>query len=197
VNKKVNSLVFRFITVGILALVILGGCAWYQIAYNRIVSQDETVSASWAQLENVLQRRYDLIPNLVSTVKGFSDHEKDVLTEVTRLRSQWQEAQTVTQKANAANGLEPALGRLLVVSEQYPNLKSNENFLQLQDELAGTENRISIERYRYNEALRAFNTSIRSFPNNVIAGFHHFERKDSYFQANVAAQTSPKVSFGK
>lgn len=196
-NKKVNSLVFRFITVGILALVILGGCAWYQIAYNRIVSQDETVSASWAQLENVLQRRYDLIPNLVSTVKGFSDHEKDVLTEVTRLRSQWQEAQTVTQKANAANGLEPALGRLLVVSEQYPNLKSNENFLQLQDELAGTENRISIERYRYNEALRAFNTSIRSFPNNVIAGFHHFERKDSYFQANVAAQTSPKVSFGK
>jgi len=183
--------------VGILALVILGGCAWYQIAYNRIVSQDETVSASWAQLENVLQRRYDLIPNLVSTVKGFSDHEKDVLTEVTRLRSQWQEAQTVTQKANAANGLEPALGRLLVVSEQYPNLKSNENFLQLQDELAGTENRISIERYRYNEALRAFNTSIRSFPNNVIAGFHHFERKDSYFQANVAAQTSPKVSFGK
>jgi len=184
------------ITLAVILVMALAFFGFFQGTYNQMVAQDEAVDSAWAQVENVLQRRYDLIPNLVNTVKGFADQEREVLTEVTRLRSQWGEAKTVPEKAQAASGLESALGRLMVVVERYPDLKSNQNFLRLQDELAGTENRVAVERRRYNEAIRAYNTTIRSFPANIIAGLTGFERKDSYFEADEGAQQAPEVDFG-
>ena len=161
---------------------------------NKLVAQDESVEAAWANVETVLQRRYDLIPNLVNTVKGFAEQEREVLTEVTRLRSQWGEAGNPSQKAAAASQLESALSRLMVVVERYPDLKSNQNFMRLQDELAGTENRISVERRRYNEAVRAYNIAIRRFPNNLIAGLMGLERRTP-FEAAAGAETAPTVEF--
>ena len=158
--------------------------------YNRIQALDESVDAAWAQVETVLQRRYDLIPNLVNTVKGFAEQEREVLTEVTRLRSQWGEARTTSEQAQAATQLESALGRLMVVVERYPELKSNQNFLALQSQLEGTENRISVERRRYNETLRDYNAYVRKFPNNLLA-----DPRDDYFQAAVGAETAPTVEF--
>ncbi len=183
------------IAAAVLLFIALIGFGYFQKTYNSMVAQDEAVDASWAQVENVLQRRYDLIPNLVETVKGFAKQEQEVLTEVTRLRSQWGKAQSTEQKVQAASGLESALGRLMVVIERYPDLKSNQNFLRLQDELAGTENRVAVERRRYNESIRTYNTTIRSFPANFIAGMTGFERKDSYFEADKEAATAPKVKF--
>lgn len=164
-------------------------------SYNTIVSLDEGIDASWAQVETVLQRRYDLIPNLVNTVKGFAAQEKEVLTEVTALRSQWAKAGSVAEKAQAATGLEAALGRLMVISERYPDLKSNQNFLRLQDELAGTENRVSVERRRYNEAVRKYNTVVRRLPGKIIAKITGFEERDVYFEAASGAETAPEVKF--
>ncbi len=164
-------------------------------SYNSIVSRDEAIDASWAQVETVLQRRYDLIPNLVNTVKGFANQEKEVLTEVTALRSQWAKAGTVAEKAKAATGLEAALGRLMVISERYPELKSNQNFLRLQDELAGTENRVSVERRRYNQAVQRYNTTVRKLPGKIIANISGFEERDVYFEAASGAETAPVVNF--
>ena len=163
--------------------------------YNRIISFDEGIDASWAQVETVLQRRYDLIPNLVNTVKGFANQEKEVLTEVTALRSQWAKAGSVAERAKAATGLESALGRLMVISERYPELKSNQNFIRLQDELAGTENRVAVERRRYNEAVRKYNVSIRKIPGSMIASFAGLEERDAYFEATSEAATAPVVDF--
>ena len=163
--------------------------------YNRLVVLDENVNSAWAQVETVLQRRYDLIPNLVNTVKGYAKQEAGVLTEVTRLRSQWSQAKTPAQKAQAATALEGALGRLMVVVERYPDLKSNQNFLALQDELAGTENRVAVERRRYNEAVRAYNAAIRRFPANIVAGLFGFQRREAYFKAEQGAEKAPKVQF--
>ena len=163
--------------------------------YNSIVSSDEGIDAAWAQVETVLQRRYDLIPNLVNTVKGFAAQEKEVFTEVTALRSQWAKAGSVAEKAKSATMLEAALGKLMVISERYPELKSNQNFLRLQDELAGTENRVSVERRRYNEAVRKYNVSIRKFPGKLIADSFGFEERDVYFRAESEASTVPVVDF--
>ena len=163
--------------------------------YNTIVSRDEGIDASWAQVETVLQRRYDLIPNLVNTVKGFAAQEKEVLTEVTALRSQWAKAGSVAEKAQAATGLEAALGRLMVISERYPDLKSNQNFLRLQDELVGTENRVSVERRRYNEAVQKYNIVVRKLPGKIIASVAGFEERDVYFEAASGAETAPEVKF--
>lgn len=174
---------------GVIALAIGFG------AYNRMATLDEQVNSSWAQVETVLQRRYDLIPNLVNTVKGFAKQEQNILTEVTRLRSQWGEARTVEQKADVATRLEGALGRLMVVVERYPELKSNQNFMALQDELSGTENRIAVERRRYNEAVQAYNTAIRRFPSNVVAGLTGFKRREAYFKSEEGAQKPPTVEF--
>ena len=137
---------------------------------NNLVTLDEDVNTAWAQVETVLQRRYDLIPNLVNTVKGYATHEKELFENVTRLRSQWGEAKTPEAKIQAANQLESTLSKLLVVSENYPELKANQNFMALQDELSGTENRISVERRRYNESVRAYNVAVRRFPANMFAG---------------------------
>lgn len=174
----------------VVLLVLMHGCA----TYNGMVAADEGAGAAWANVEAVLQRRYDLIPNLVNTVKGYASHEKELLEEVTRLRSQWGEAQSADQKVQAANALEGVLGRLMVVVERYPDLKANQNFLALQDELAGTENRISVERRRYNDAVKVYNTKIRSFPNNFYASAFHFERRTP-FEAQKEAAEVPKVEF--
>lgn len=162
---------------------------------NQIVTLDENVSAAWAQVETVLQRRYDLIPNLVNTVKGYAAHERAVFEEVTRLRSQWGAAKNPEERVNAANQLEGALARLLLVAENYPELKANQNFLALQDELSGTENRIAVERRRYNESVQAFNTYIRRFPASLIAGFMGMERKTTYFESAPEAKAAPVVQF--
>ncbi len=164
-------------------------------SYNGLVSTSQAIDASWAQVENDMQRRYDLIPNLVATVKGYAKHEKDVLEEVTRLRSQWGAAKTPAEKAKSSDDLGSALNHLMVVVEQYPDLKANEGFLRLQDELAGTENRIAVERKRYNDAVLEYNVKVQSFPTNLIASICNFKVKDAYFKAKEAAQEPPKVEF--
>ncbi len=162
--------------------------------YNSLVTMDEEVKAAWAQVENQLQRRYDLIPNLVETVKGFAAQEKEVFIKVTEARSRVAGAGTVGEKIEANNQLSSALSRLLVVVERYPELKSNTNFIRLQDELAGTENRIAVERRRYNEAVKAFNIRIRRFPTNLIARMFGFE-KAAFFEVPKERQEAPKVKF--
>jgi len=173
--------------------VVLGG--WMIAVNNRLVGLQEGTSAAWAQVETVLQRRYDLIPNLVNTVKGYAEHEKGLFEEVTKLRSQWAAARTVAEKVDAAGQLEGSLSRLLVVAEQYPQLKASENFKDLQYELAGTENRITVERQRYNEAIRAYNTAVRQFPGSLVAGFRGLTPSDAYFEAGDGAKAAPKVQF--
>jgi LemA protein len=164
-------------------------------SYNSLVSSNEAVEAQWSQVENVMQRRFDLIPNLVATVKGYAKHEKDVLEEVTRLRSQWGAAQTRDAKVQTSDQLEGTLNHLMVVLENYPDLKANEGFLKLQDELAGTENRIAVERQRYNEDLQDYNVKVRSFPSNIMASIFGYQRKDAYFKAVTGADQPPKVDF--
>lgn len=181
---------------GVIALVVIAIPVWAISTNNQLVKLQEDMKSSWAQVETVLQRRFDLIPNLVSTVKGYAAHEKEILEETTRLRSQWGAAKSVEEKAKAAGELEGTLARLLVVAEQYPDLKANQNFRDLQFELAGTENRISVERQRYNDAVRAFNTRVRSFPTSIVASFVGFHPSDAYFEAAPAAKEVPKVDFG-
>jgi LemA protein len=164
-------------------------------SYNGLVSANVSIDSSWAQVENQMQRRFDLIPNLVSTVKGYAKHEAGVLEEVTRLRSQWGEAKDTSSKVKASNDLDGALGRLMVVIEKYPDLKANEGFLKLQDELAGTENRLAVERMRYNEVVQNYNVKVQSFPSNLMAGIMGFKPKDVYFKAKEAAKEAPKVEF--
>ncbi len=164
--------------------------------YNSFVTLDEGVNNSWAQVETVLQRRFDLIPNLVETVKGYASHEKEVLTEVTKARASVGGASSINDKIQANNQLTSALSRLLVVVEKYPDLKANQNFIRLQDELAGTENRIAVERRRYNDTVKTYNQKIRIFPNNIFAGMFSFEKR-AYFEAPKEAQKAPKVDFSK
>jgi LemA protein len=183
-----------FIVLAVLVLILLASYSFLKGTYNSFVTLDEAVKAAWAQVDNQLQRRYDLIPNLVETVKGFAAQEQKVFIEVTKARAQAGSARTVPEKIEANNELTSALSRLLVVVERYPELKSNENFLRLQDELAGTENRIAVERRRYNEAVRAYNVKIRSFPANLLAGLFGFE-KQTFFEVPEAAKAAPQVRF--
>ncbi len=177
----------------VLAIVVLVGLGFYGM-YNHMVTLDEGVKTAWAQVENQLQRRMDLIPNYVETVKGYVKHEREVFIEVTKARSQVAGATTPSQKIEGNNQLTAALGRLLVVVERYPNLKANENFIRLQDELAGTENRIAVERMRYNEAVRRYNIYTRKFPNSIVAGIFGFTRAP-LFEAPEEAKQPPKVKF--
>ena len=186
------------------AIVIAAAVAagWYIAGINNLVVLHENITASWAQVENQLQRRADLIPNLVSTVKGYMIHERELLKKITDLRSQWQKAPmrgqagNVQQKIDNANQMTAALSRLLLVSENYPNLKANENFLTLQSQLEGTENRIATERMRYNEAVRAFNTYIRTVFGRFFAKRRGLEtRPGVYFEAQADAKATPKVEF--
>ncbi len=167
----------------------LSGCG-----YNTLVSEQEAVDAGWSEVENQLQRRNDLVPNLVATVKGFADQEREVLTQVTEARSRVAGAGPPAEKIEASNQLSSALSRLLVVVERYPNLKSDQNFLRLQDELAGTENRLAVARKRYNDAVRNYNTSTRRFPTLIFANLLGFESRP-YFEAPESAQAAPTVEF--
>lgn len=186
--KRVLAVV---IVLGIIVVVIFG---WFAGVNNRLVRLDEAANAAWAQVENQLQRRYDLIPNLVNTVKGYAAHEELVLREVTDARARVGSAQSIEEKSAANQQLTSALGRLLVVMENYPNLKADQNFLSLQAQLEGTENRIAVERRRYNEAVQMYNQRIRRIPDSMAAGMMGFKRK-ALFEAAPEAQKVPEVKF--
>src|SRR4029077_11896739 len=177
----------------VLAL-ILGGS--YVGRRNQMAVKREAVNAAWAQVDVVLQRRADLVPNLVATVKGYAAQEQAVFGEIARARSALLSANTPQQKIAANGQLDGALGRLLALVENYPQLKSNENFLRLQDELAGTENRIAVERRRYNETVQDYNTYISQFPSSLIASIADFTRNEAYFKTDEGARQAPKVDFG-
>jgi LemA protein len=187
------SNVVRFAVVAWLgaSALVLSGCS-----YNKFVGQEEGIKAQWAQVENQLQRRNDLIPNLVSTVKGYAAHEQGVLQAIADSRAKMAGAKTPEQTIAAANEQTSALARLLVVVENYPNLKADEQFNRLMDELSGTENRIAVERMRYNEKIQAYNTLRRSFPSNVTGNLFGF-KEYPFFKAPTEAKQVPKVDFGK
>jgi len=180
----------------LVGIVVIAGAIflWTMGLRNKLVQLDENTKKEWAQVESQLQRRYDLIPNLVETVKGYAAHEENVLTEVTNARASVGRATTTEEKISANNQLTSALSRLLVVVERYPDLKANTNFLALQDELAGTENRISVARQRYNEAAQVLNAKLRTFPYTMVAGSF---KPATYFEAVAGAREAPKVDFGK
>lgn len=184
-----------WIVLGIVGFVLLLGGGSCVSKYNQLVTLNESITAAWAQVENVLQRRNDLIPNLVNTVKGYASHEKEVFDHIADARAKLAGAQTINDKVKASSELDSALSRLLVVVENYPDLKANQNFLALQDELAGTENRIAVERQRYNEVVRAYNIIVKSFPMNLLAKFVGFEPKEVYFKAAEGAKEVPNVQF--
>ncbi|MEL7646457.1 MAG: LemA family protein [Sedimentibacter sp.] len=186
-KKGLIAIVAVLVIIGILAASVFG-------SYNSLVALDEKVNNQWANVESKLQRRYDLIPNLVESVKGAMAQEKEVFTAIADARSKMAGAQTTDEKVEASNQLESAIGRLLVVVENYPELRSNANVTALMDELAGTENRISTERDRYNEAVSQYNATIRKFPKNILAGMFGFEQR-SYFEATEGAETAPQVKF--
>lgn len=183
---------------GIIIIVILAIICIFVLStfgsYNSLVSLDESVNTQWANVESKLQRRYDLIPNLVESVKGAMAQEKEIFTAIADARAKMSGAQTTTEKVAASNQLEGALGRLLVVMENYPELKSNQNVTALMDELSGTENRISVERDRYNEVVKNYNSAIRRFPKNIMAGMFGFEKRP-YFEATEGADKVPEVKF--
>ena len=180
------------IIIGVVVVLVL----WTVGSYNGLVNRQVAVDQSWAQVENVLQRRSDLIPNLVATVKGYTKHERGVLDDLAQARTQYAGAKTVNEKMGAATQMGAALSRLLVIVENYPNLKANESFNRLMDELSGTENRIAVERKRYNEAVQVYDVSLRRFPQGLIASAFGFAPKP-FFKAEPGAQAVPKVDFGQ
>jgi LemA protein len=179
----------------LLGVVALGIGAMYVGRRNQIVVKSQAVSAAWSQVDVVLQRRADLIPNLVETVKGYAAQEQTVFGDIAKARSTLLSAQTPAERIAANAQLEGSLGRLLAIAENYPQLKSNENFLRLQDELAGSENRIAVERRRYNETLQDYNTYIGLFPNDIFARWAGFQPNNAYFVATEAGREVPKVEF--
>ncbi len=202
-NKSIsmNSFVRKFL---VLALMFAVSTSFYGCGYNTLVSMQESVNSAWSQVENQYQRRADLIPNLVSTVQGAADFEKSVLTDVTEARSRVGQVKLSAddlsdptkfqQYQQAQDQLSSALSRLLVVSENYPQLKSNENFLNLQSQLEGTENRISVERRRYNETVQAYNTEVKSFPALIMAKIFGFKERE-YFKSTAGSEKAPDVNF--
>jgi LemA protein len=179
----------------VVALVALATGGMYVGRRNVMVQKNEAVRSAWAQVDVVLQRRADLIPNLVETVKGFAAQEQTVFHDIASARAALMGARTPEEKIAANGQLDGALGRLLLIVENYPQLKSNENFLRLQDELAGTENRIAVERKRYNDTLQDYNTFIGLFPNNLFARWARFQRNNAYFTASESSREAPKVQF--
>ncbi|MDR7239821.1 LemA protein [Neobacillus drentensis] len=184
-----------YMVIGIIVAVIVIFGAMIISSYNSFVNVEENVDQSYAQIENQLQRRLDLIPNLVNTVKGFASHEKEVIASISDARARLAGANTPNEQATANSELSGALSRLLVVVENYPDLKANQQFTQLMDELAGTENRISVARKDYNDQVAVYNKKIKSFPGAMIAGITGFDEKE-YFKADPSAQEAPKVDFG-
>jgi LemA protein len=186
----------KYIVVGVLVVLLIFGL-WVVGIYNGLVTLDNTCEEKWAQVENQYQRRADLIPNLVNTVKGYAAHEQQLFTEVTNLRSQWASAVSSGDRSaqiEAARGMDSAISRLLLVAENYPDLKASQNFLALQSQLEGTENRIAVERMRYNEVVRQYNIKIKKIPDRFIANLAGYTKKD-YFEADPGTQTVPNVEF--
>ena len=191
-----KGLIVTLAIVGVIVLLVLIFAGQYIGVHNTLVQKNEAVKSAWSQVDVVLQRRADLIPNLVETVKAYAKQEQQVFGDIAKARSALLSAGNPQQKIAANNQLDGALGRLLVIVENYPQLKSNENFLRLQDELAGTENRIAVERKRYNDTLQDYNTYIQQFPNSLFAGWGGFKPNDAYFKADEGSRTAPKVNFG-
>src|SRR6202158_5403945 len=191
-GERMKKLWIAIVVVVLIALVFFGQ---YVSVRNTLVAKNETVKAAWSQVDIVLQKRADLIPNLVETVKGYAQQEQTVFGYIAKARSALLSAGSPQEKIAANGQLDGALGRLLLIVENYPQLKSNENFLRLQDELAGTENRIAVERQRYNDALQDYNTYIGLFPNNIFATWSGFRRNNAYFTASESSREAPKVQF--
>lgn len=190
-NKR--GAILPVLAIVVVLAVMLGG--YVVSGYNRFVGLNEAINAQWAQVQNQLQRRNDLVPNLVNTVKGYAKHENEIFTHIADARAQLAGARTINDQIKANQEMDSALARLLVVVERYPNLKANENFIRLQDELAGTENRIAVERQRFNESIRQYNVMIRRFPANIVAGITGFGPREGYFQAVPSAAQPPDVQF--
>jgi LemA protein len=197
--KLSRGIIATLIIVGFLVIIFL----WGMGGYNKMVSQEEAVTSAWSQVENVYQRRADLIPNLVATVKGYAAHESETLEGVVNARAKATQTtidptkmtpEAMAKFQSAQGELSTALGKLMVVVERYPDLKANQNFLELQAQLEGTENRITVERQKFNDTAKAFNTFIRQFPKNIIANMFGFERK-LYFEAKEGTENAPKVEF--
>lgn len=197
--KMKKGLIVLIVVVAVVLILFF----WIKGMYNSMVRMDEAVSQAWAQVENVYQRRADLVPNLVSTVKGYAEHESSTLEAVVEARAKATQAtvdpsslseEELSRFMSAQNELGTAIGRLLVSVERYPDLKTNQNFLELQAQLEGTENRITVERQKFNEAARSYNVTVRRFPNNIFAGMFGFEKK-GYFEASEGAEQAPVVSF--
>lgn len=191
------------IVIGVIVVIAVALFGWVKGAYNGMVEQEEGVNTAWSQVENVYQRRADLIPNLVNTVKGYASHEKETLQGVVEARAKATQmtvnmddlSEENIKKYQAAQGeLQQAIGRLLMLTENYPDLKANENFRDLQAQLEGTENRITVERQKFNETAKVYNTNIRKFPTNILAGMFGFEKK-GYFEAQEGAEKAPEVKF--
>jgi LemA protein len=198
-----NSKNSKWIIIGVIVLFVFLSFSWFKNTYNNMVTMEEATTATWSQVENVYQRRADLIPNLVNTVKGYASHEQETLEGVIEARSKATsvtidptnlDANSMQQFQAAQDGLSSALSRLMVVVERYPDLKANQNFLDLQAQLEGTENRITVERRKFNETVQAYNAFIRLFPKNILANMAGFEKK-AYFQAAAEAQKAPEVNF--
>ncbi|MFW6181134.1 MAG: LemA family protein [Spirochaetota bacterium] len=193
-GRRLSTGLVVVIVVGALALLGFIYAAWYIGVRNTLVTLDEQIDAAWSEVDNQLKRRSDLIPNLVATVKGFAAQEREVFIEIAEARAKLAGAQGVEETARSYNQLQSALSRLLVIVERYPELKSNQNFIRLQDELAGTENRIAVARMRYNEQVRAFNTRIRRFPASTVARNMGFTPRE-YFEIEEGAREVPEVDF--
>ena len=192
-----------YIVIGVIIVIVIGIFMWFKGSYNQMVTRSENVSSQWSNVENQYQRRLDLIPNLVNTVKGYAEHEQNTLTQVVEARAKATQMrvnfdqldeQTIQKFNNMQGELSSALSRLMAISEQYPDLKANENFKELQAQLEGTENRISVERKRFNDTARAYNTAIRTFPRNLLAGMFGFDKRP-YFESEEGADKAPKVEF--
>jgi LemA protein len=186
------------VLVGLLVILLFVGLVvggMYVSRRNEMVRMNEEIKSNWAQVDVVLQRRADLIPNLVETVKGFAAQEQTVFTDIAKARTEYMNAQAPADKIAASNKLYGFELKMLSLAENYPQLKSNENFLRLQDELAGTENRIAVERKRYNDSIQAYNTYLGQFPNDIFAGWAGFQRNNAYFEAAPASREAPKVQF--
>lgn len=182
--------------IGIIVIILIVLALVLIPKYNNLVTAEENVDSKWAQVENQLQRRYDLIPNLVESVKGYANHEQKVIADITNARAQMSNANTPAQQAVANDALTGALSRLLVVVENYPNLKADANFRQLMDELAGTENRLAVAREDYNNEIQQFNKHVKRFPGNLMAGMFGFEQKE-YFKAAAGAEQAPSIDFSQ
>jgi len=186
--------VLVIVLVVIVAVLALCGMSFVS-ARNDMVTKREAIKAAWSQVDVALERRADLIPNLVATVKGYATHEEKAISDVANARAGLMNAKMPADKIAANDQLTNALGHLLSIVENYPNLKANENFIRLQDELSGTENRISVERRKYNDAVQSYNTYIQLFPNNIVAGIGGFQREEAYFKTDADKRAAPKVQF--